>query len=377
MLLFAGAVLETCASYAYTSPIPDDPFLRAYVSKMTPEEKIGQLFMLCLPGTELTPEMKKWISDHKIGGMAIFGKNVADEGQLIALTRAMQTAASGTSLGIPLFIATDHEPGDSFMPIKLGKTFPYAKTLAAKNDPDVIRKMAEDMSADLTKWGINMNFYPVADIDRPDGTSFMSTRSFGSDPNKVAEYTGIVFDVFESHRIISVAKHFPGHGGTAKDSHKTLPVINKTLESMKSADFIPYYNTIKKGLPAVMMAHILYPKLDPKLPATLSKIIIRNILRKELGFQGLVVSDEMLMDAIKKNYSIPDACRMAIEAGIDIILITRPQLMEQPVEQVYLELVKALKSGKLSSAIVDDSVCRILIAKNKYLGFEIHPQSGQ
>jgi beta-N-acetylhexosaminidase len=352
--------------------VPDETALREYIARMTPEEKIGQLFMLCLSGEEITDEMRIWIGERYIGGLAIFGKNAASSKQLAKLTADMQETALKTRLGIPLFIATDHEPGDKFMPIKLGKTFPPALTLASKGGPQVIRDMAEAMAKDLAGWGINMNFYPVADVDRTDGKGFMGDRTFGTDPEKVAEYTAIVVDMFNAYGIIPVAKHFPGHGGTTKDSHKTMPIIKKSLAALKAKDFIPYYKAMEKGLPAVMMAHILYPMLDANHPATLSKIIIRNLLRNDMGFDGIVITDELLMDAIKKNYSIPEACRLAIEAGADILLITRPYLMKIPVEKVYQSMVGDLKKGLLNSTMVDDAVYRILKTKAIYLGFQIN-----
>lgn len=371
MFLAMGTTLSTC-TFGHAAMVPDDTALREYIARMTPEEKIGQLFMLCLTGEELTDEMRIWIGERHIGGLAIFGKNVADSKQLAKLTADMQSAASNTRLGIPLFIATDHEPGTKFMPISIGTKFPPALTLASKNDPDVIRDMAAAMAKDLIGWGVNMNFYPVADVDRADGKGFMGDRTFGTDPAKVAEYTAIVVDTFNAYGIISVAKHFPGHGGTTKDSHKTMPIIKKSLAALKAKDFLPYYKAMEKGLPAVMMAHILYPLLDANYPATLSKIIIRNILRNDMGFDGVVITDELLMDAIKKNYSIPEACRLAIEAGVDILLITRPYLMKTPVEKVYQSMVTGLKKGQLNSSIVDDAVYRILKTKAMYLGFQIN-----
>lgn len=348
-----------CQKAAGKNPSSIDMLLRS----MSRREKLGQLFMLAFDGTRVTPRMRAWIRERNIGGIALFGKNARSHRQLQHLTQSLQALARKNRHPIPLFLATDHEPG-SFMAIRLGHTFPNARSL--RNKPDALVPMARQMAADLRRWGLNMNFYPVVDIDRADSRSPVGYRCLGQRPETVTRGALKICREFRARGIIPVAKHFPGHGDTRVDSHHRMPVITKKLPALLKHELVPYRRLIGDRLPVVMAAHIRYPALDISRPAALSRPILRGLLRRRLGFQGIVITDDLAMGAIIRHYSLRRACFLALKAGVDILLITRRFRHVDSPEIVYAYLEQQIRKKRLPLATVNRSLRRILQIKMEY-----------
>lgn len=342
------------------APTQSDP-IALQVAEMTLEEKIGQMLLVGIEGTVLDDTAKKMIAEDKIGGIILYKNNIVDLKGMVSLINSMKKSNSGNPA--PLFMSVDQEGGKvSRMPAEFA-TMPSNGSVGAKNDAATAEMMGKLLAREVLLTGFNMNFAPVLDINSNPDNPVIGDRSFGNTSSKVmtmgiAEMKGI-----ESEGIIPVVKHFPGHGDTSVDSHLDLPVVNKTASQLAELEWLPFQAAIKEGTDAVMVAHILFPKLDPDKPASLSRIIIGDQLRGEMGYQGLVITDDLTMGAIIKNYDLATAAVDTVKAGSDILLIAH----EYSNEKLVLDtLLSNVKSGKLQESRIDESVYRILALKAKY-----------
>lgn len=338
----------------------DDP-ISLQVAEMTLEEKIGQMLLVGIDGTTLDDHAKKMITDDKIGGIILYKNNIVDLKSMVGLINSMKKSNTGNPA--PLFISVDQEGGKvSRMPSEFA-SMPSSGLVSSKSDTAAAETMGKLLAREVLMAGFNMNFAPVLDINSNPDNPIIGDRSFGDTANKVislgiAEMKGI-----ESEGVIPVIKHFPGHGDTSVDSHLDLPVVNKTATELAKLEWLPFQAAIKEGTDAVMVAHILYPKIDPDKPASLSPIIIGEQLRGEMGYQGLVITDDLTMGAIIKNYNLATAAINSVNAGSDILLIAH----EYENEKLVLDaLLSHVKSGKLQESRIDESVYRILALKAKY-----------
>ncbi|WP_019911168.1 beta-N-acetylhexosaminidase [Paenibacillus sp. HW567] len=331
------------------------------IAGMTLEEKIGQMLLVGIEGTALDDRANKMIAEDKVGGIILYADNIKSLKGMVKLTNDLKRSNEGNPA--PLFISVDQEGGKvSRMPDEYA-VIPANGKVGATGNAEAAGMMGRLLAREVLSAGFNMDFAPVLDINSNPDNPVIGDRSFGSTADRVtalglAELKGI-----ESEGVIPVVKHFPGHGDTSVDSHLELPVVNKTTAQLAKLEWLPFQAAFKEQADAVMVAHILFPKLDPKLPASLSKVIIGAQLRGQMGFNGVVITDDLTMGAIAKNYSLASAAVDTVLAGSDILLVAHEYSNEQVVRKA---LLTAVGSGDIPESRIDESVYRILSLKHKY-----------
>ncbi|NLV35141.1 MAG: beta-N-acetylhexosaminidase [Clostridiaceae bacterium] len=330
------------------------------VERMTLDEKIGQMFIVGFEGPQPDDALKSMIVDNHVGGVILFQRNIKNPSQLLGLINAIKVINSNH---IPLFISVDEEGGKvSRMPPQI-KDIPSSMSIGEAGSVDLSYRLGALLAHKIKAFGFNMDFAPVLDIWSNPKNTVIGDRSFGSEPEIVSSLGIEAMKGIRNNGVISVVKHFPGHGDTIVDSHIGLPRVEYGLERLKSFELVPFQEAIDNQTDAVMIAHILMTKIDPENPATLSKAIITDLLREDMGFDGLVVTDDMTMGAITKNYNIEDAVVGSIVAGSDIILICHGYDKQQSA----ISAVKAaVKDGIITQDRIEESVKRILELKQKY-----------
>lgn len=326
------------------------------LARLTLEEKIGQLVMAALPGPELGAEQVALLRDHSIGNIALFSRNIVSIEQTRALTAAIHDLCAVD--GLPPLISADQEGGRVQRLMPEATSFPSAMALGATGDPVLIERIGQAIGLELRALGINNDFAPCVDVNNNPQNPVIGTRSFGESPERVSEL-GVAFARgLHAAGVVATAKHFPGHGDTQVDSHLDLPTIPHDLTRLRAVELAPFAATIAAGIPMVMTTHIRFPALEPDgLPATLSRRILIGLLRDEMGFEGVIVSDAMVMQAIVDYYGLVAGSVAAIIAGCDIVV---PHGDEAP---VVAGLLDAVRDGRLPMAQVDASVRRILRLK--------------
>lgn len=340
------------------------------------ERKIAQMLLLGFPGETITEEspISEAIRYYGIGGVVLFDnnidlgvteRNITGPAQLSQLTKALK-AASAT----PLFIAVDQEGG---IVTRLKDRYGFPSTLSAaylgsKNDSQLTRISSEALAATLKEYSFNLNLAPVVDVNvNPENPIIaMKERSFSAKPEQVVTHAAEFINAHHKHQIVTCLKHFPGHGSSRDDSHLGLVDVTRTWSE---AELQPYRQLIKDGLAdMVMTAHTFNIKLDPVYPATLSKNTIDGILRKQLGYNGVVVSDDLYMGAIIHHYSYETAIEKAINAGVDMLVVANDKHYNADIAPRSIELIKAMvESGKISRERIDEACGRIMALKARHL----------
>lgn len=337
-----------------------DP-LKEQIKEMTLDEKIGQMLMVGVDGYALDNNSRKMIEEYKVSGFIILGQNVQSTNQLLNLVNALK--AANLKNKIPIFVSVDEEGGRvDRMPREL-KRYPTNREVGQINNSNLSYNIGNVMAEELKSFGFNMNFAPVLDISSNPNNSVIGDRSFASTSKTVSKLGVETMKGLQSGNVISVVKHFPGHGDTSVDSHIELPTVPHDLNRLRNFEFIPFDEAIKNKADAVMVAHILLSKIDSTNPASFSKAVITDILRKQLNFTGVVITDDMAMGAIVKNYNIGEASVKSVEAGSDIILVSHNHENEV---MVISALKKAVENGVVTKDRIDESVYRILKLKQKY-----------
>ncbi len=340
-----------------TEPVP----LEAQIENMTLDEKIGQLLIAGFKGKSLDGQVKALIQKYHVGGLILFKRNIANSTQLLDLMNGLK-AANGKNK-IPLFLAIDEEGGKiSRMPEELMNT-PACRVIGEKNDKDFAFGIGSAIGNKIKSFGFNLNFAPVLDIDSNPDNPIIGERSFGPDEKIVSEMGIQAMKGFQSQNIISVVKHFPGHGDTLVDSHIGLPTVDKDTDSLMEFELVPFKEAIKQNADGIMVAHILYNRIDSKYPATLSEKIITNLLREDLNYDGVIITDDMTMGAILENYDIGEAAVQSIKAGSDILVVCHGYDNEI---KVFNSLKTAVENGDITEERIDQSLMRILSLKKKY-----------
>lgn len=332
------------------------------LSKMTLDEKIGQLVITGIYGTTMTERTRQLIIEEKVGGVILFARNITDATQLVGLINSIKMVS--TSSRIPLFISVDEEGGRvSRMPNEL-LDLPTLKKVGQLNNSQVAFKIGTILAKELNLFGFNMNFAPVLDINSNPNNPVIGDRSFGTSAEVVSELGTQMMKGIQSLGVIPVVKHFPGHGDTATDSHLGLPVVTHPLDRLSSFEWIPFKSSIDAQADAIMIAHILLTKIDPNYPASLSHIIVTDLLRDRLGFKGVVITDDLTMGAISATFKLTDAAIRSLNAGVDILLVCHG---EDNTTSVIAAIRLAVSRGEISLSRIDESVTRILTLKQKYL----------
>ena len=328
---------------------------------MSTEQLAGQRLMVGFEGTALNEDLKFLISRLNVGGIILFAINIESPEQLKQLCRSMQDWAR-TCQQPPLFIAVDQEGGQVARLKEPFTIFPGNPHM--KSEEEAVH-FAEITAAELNQVGINMNMAPVMDVSSEGPGSIMAERTFGDNPTWVSRLGVKVIEHLQLNNIMAVAKHFPGIGRTTLDSHMDLPVLDEDLSGMEQSDLIPFEAGIQSGVSGVMLSHIFYTQLDPQWPASLSPPIARDLLRKQMGFDGLVLTDDLDMGAISKHYDIHTAIHQILAADIDLVLICHKG---PNIEIAFEEILKEITDSPEIRARGIESEERIMRAKRKFIG---------
>jgi beta-N-acetylhexosaminidase len=334
---------------------------------MTLREAIGQLFILGFEGKEVPQPLKAFLRQYNPGALILFARNLGSPEEVATMTEALQ-AASPT----PLLIAIDQEGGRV---ARLGPPFtqwPSASAVGTFGSAEMARTLGEAMAKELLAVGINTNLAPVLDVLTNPDNPVMAGRSFGADPHAVARLGTAFFCGHRDAGVLAVGKHFPGHGDTVADSHQELPVVRHDLARLRDVEFVPFAEAIRKGIPALMTAHLLVPALDPERPATLSRAILSDLLRERLGFSGLIMSDDLLMRGIADTIPPGEAAIRFLEAGGDLILICQDEAAQR---EAFAAVAEAVETGRLSEARIRASCYRIARVKAEYVRRGTPPSS--
>lgn len=322
---------------------------------------IGQKLCIGFDGPEITPEFRDLVRTYKIGNVILFRRNAVSPDQLRHLNRTLKELILQET-GIPALIAIDEECGKLSRLDHIGLKTPDAMEIGTSGDPSKAYEIASAIGAELKDFGIGMNLAPVLDVNSNPKNPVIGVRSFGTDPQTVSGF-GIAYMLgLRNQGILSCGKHFPGHGDTDTDSHIGLPVVRKTREEMEKTELSPFRSAIAEGIDAIMSAHVVFPALEPEgLPSTLSRRVITGLLRQEMNFSGVIISDCMEMDAVRTLYGTPVSVLKGMQAGIDIALICHTP--ERQLKSAEL-LEKAYRDGSLSLSEARESLQRILRMKS-------------
>ncbi|MEW5719262.1 MAG: beta-N-acetylhexosaminidase [Chloroflexota bacterium] len=342
--------------------------LDTILARMTLEHKAGQVMMFGFDGVALDAELRALIEQVHPGGVVLFARNVESPRQLAQLDTDLQRAAK--SNGDPgLMISIDQEGGRV---ARLRQSqgfaeFPSARDVGAARDPaETARQIARAMAAEMKAAAINMDLAPVLDVNNNAANPVINDRSFGADPALVAT-CGIAFiETLQAEGIMAVGKHFPGHGDTTVDSHIALPIVPHARVRLEQIEFAPFKAAIAAGVAGIMSAHVAFPAIDPtpNRAATLSSKVMTDLLRDELKFTGIRMTDSLEMGALQTSgYPVPRAATTALQAGADMLLFNCGHALNR---QAHAAIVDAVRRGEISMARLDEAVRRVLAAKERF-----------
>lgn len=340
------------------TPLDDEYVIEEKIKNMTITEKIGQMMLIGVYGYELNDDIIYQLNQYHFGGIILFSRNIKNQEQLKNFTAQLQAKAGN----VPLFIAIDEEGGEVS---RLNSIFngiaPSQQAIGNSDNPELAKKWSIATSKILKSEGINLNFAPVADVGSPD------TRAFSYNAEETSKFVNEAANGYESEKIIYCLKHFPGIGKRISDPHQEISSIDVSREILENEDLLPFKNIIlghSSNNFMIMISHLKYPALDNQNSATLSYDVITKLLRKELDYEGVVITDDLEMGAIANHNTFKEVGIKAIKAGADILLVCHDYIHEQ---EVYLGILEAVEKGELTEARIDESVRRILKLKVKNL----------
>lgn len=336
--------------------------------EMSLKNKIGQLFMVSVyqldeaeskNQTSVTDNMKKTLKKYPAGGVVMFAKNIDTRDQTKKMIKELQKASY-----VPLFMAVDEECGMvsriASNPKMKMTAYPSAQEVGKTFSNKQIAKMGQTQGKELKELGFNMNLAPVADVLTNENNTEIGDRSFGTDCKKVANIVSTLIKNMQKQQISATLKHFPGSGETGGDTHRGSTETYQTIETLRDKDFRPFKSGIKAGVDAIMVSHLMLSNVtDEKEPSSLSSRVVSDILRDELEYSGIIMTDAMNMKAITDNYSAGEAAVKALQAGVDLIV------MPDNYKEAYNAVYKAVQSGKIKESRIDKSVRRIIYTKLK------------
>lgn len=346
-----------------------DAKVQDLIAGMSLEEKVAQMFFVTpenLTGVDAATQAgettRQALTQYPVGGLIYFSKNIYDEEQLTTMIRNSQSYSE-----IPLFIGVDEEGGSLVARIANHpnfdvEKFPDMAEIGATGDPSRAYEVGSTIASYLKDYGFNLDFAPDADVLTNPNNTAIGVRSFGSDPDMTAQMVEQAVKGFQDHQVSAVIKHFPGHGGTTTDSHNGAAIVDRSLEELRSAEFLPFEAGIQAGVDMVMVGHLQVPQvISDDTPASLSSEMITDVLRNELGYDGIVITDSLSMGAITTYYTSADAAVKCIQAGVDMLL------MPYSFTEAYQGVLDAVNSGEISEERINESVTRILKVKCKNL----------
>jgi beta-N-acetylhexosaminidase len=354
--------------------LPDD--IDKIIAEMTLQQKVGQLFMVSFYGAPMNDAARQLLTDWQPGGVVLLPSNLGTPQEITALTNDIQQTLVAQSAP-PALIAVDQE-GGIIARLRDGFTnFPIPMLWTATQEPNYAYQVGQAMAVELQAVGINMNLAPVADVHTNADNPIIGRRAFGSDAEQVAPYVGAFIRGLQDTGVFAVAKHFPGHGDTAQDSHLDLPILAHTRERFETLEWVPFRAAQDADVATIMTGHLVAPALDAEnLPASLSSVMVQNILRDEWNYQGIIMTDALDMDAIDTRYSPADAAYQALNAGHDMILLGA-HVAPETFRQAMQGIVNAVQRGDMSESRLDESVRRILLAKANFGLLDWQPLSEQ
>ncbi len=362
----------------FYSDIPDDQLSDLLIEQMTDAELLGQVLMFSYEGDKVSDENLYWIRDRGLGAIKIFGWNASSLYNMVRTISRLQREANNHRFKIPLLIATDQEGG--WVQHIRGNTSTTAGNLSLGATGNIIDsyETGKLIGNELKKLGINMNFAPTVDIYQNKNADVIGPRAFSSDPVKSANLAVAFYKGLDQTRVITTAKHFPGHGNTDKDSHGTLPIIKSTLEELYKTDLIPYELLFKENVPAVMMGHLGFPNITKNIEAaSLSKEFVTDLLKTEMGFKGVAITDDLFMHGARVDgLTYADECKLALIAGNDLLLVSKTARQHQ---LIWNKLISDMKTESILKERITDAAKRVLKLKLEYLKDEnrvpIYPET--
>lgn len=335
------------------------------VSNLTLEQKIGQLFICGFHDLVPDDHIRNLIEEYHIGGVIYFRRNIDEMEQVTELSTSLQQMAKN-SRNLPLWIAIDQEGGMvTRIDHKRMSRIPGNMALGATRDPEYTYKVSAISAVEMTSLGINLNFAPCLDVNNNARNPIIGVRSFGEDADQVSEHGSAAIRAFQEKGVSAGAKHFPGHGDTSVDSHYGLAEVSHDRNRLDTIELKPFVRAIQDGVDMIMTAHVIFPAIEAKpIPATLSSAVLTGLLREELGFEGVIITDCLEMHAIAKFFGIAEGAVMAIEAGADCILVSHTW----DDQKSAIEAVKeAVLIGRIAESVIDRAVERIITLKEKRL----------
>ncbi|MCX6990106.1 MAG: glycoside hydrolase family 3 protein [Chlamydiae bacterium] len=364
LILFLCAFLITSAQGFCTN-----------LKELSLEQKVGQLFIVHFHGKEASVEAELLIQKAHVGGFIYYGwSNTLESFEQVKDLSLSLNELNQKYCQIPLFLSTDQE-GGRVNRLKIGfSQFPSNRELASLDITEIAYQTAAAQAKELKAAGINMNYAPVVDVDSNPKNPIIGNRSYSSDPDKVIIYSKAALAGYKDNGVLAVIKHFPGHGDVSIDSHSNTPMVDKTPLLLEQIHWKPF-SALKNEAEAMMTAHVLYSKVDPDHPASVSSKLLTDLLRNSWRFEGLVISDSLIMKGlIKSEESVEKAALSALLAGTDLLcfggkLLNEPaqdELTPSDILRIHSFLVDAVKTGKLSEKRIDESLARIFKAKEKY-----------
>ena len=327
---------------------------------VTLEARIGQMLFAGFEGLEAPEYILGWLREGRLGGVILFARNVESPAQVAALTDSLQAAAPYGAI-----ISIDQE-GGTVARLRAGfSESPGAMALASAEDSERwVERMSRMLALELRALGIHWNYAPVVDLTYGAGNPSLGTRSFGTDPALVGRLAAAAVRGFQDAGIAASPKHFPGLGQTDVDTHIALPALDTPLDHLLNVDLVPYRAALAAGASSVMITHVLYRALDAEYPSTLSPQVVRRLLRGELGYDGVVTTDCLEMNAVTEHYGAAETAVLAALAGIDALLFSHTRSRQ---EAAYNALLDAVKSGRVPVEIVDEANRRLAAFKARYL----------
>lgn len=328
--------------------------------------EIGQLFIVGFTGTAPDTGARRLLEHLNPAGVILFSRNVEDPRQVARLNNELQRFAH-EKLSAPLLISVDQEGGRVARLREPFTAVPPALQIAQDPDPEKsVAQYADVMARELALAGFNLDFAPVMDVlsfEQDLESTVIGDRSYGTNPTTVSRLAVIAARSLRRRGVIPCGKHFPGHGGTLVDSHKDLPVDERTREELDACDLKPFHAAVTEGLEIIMTAHVLYPKLDPDLPAGLSKPVITGLLREEWNYQGVVITDDLDMGAVTGLFTAEECCVRALKAGTDLLLIcNHPEKAFSARDAI----ARALSAGELPEARIREAIQRTATIKRAF-----------
>jgi beta-N-acetylhexosaminidase len=336
--------------------------------------EIGQLLIGSLPGTTITQEMQSLAREFQLGGVTLFKRNIEAPEQVAELSNDLQDLSSE----LPLWVAVDQEGGRVARLRAPFTEWPPMATLGRAGDGTLAHRFASALAAELTAVGITLDYAPVLDIHTNPKNPIIGDRALAEDAETVAKLGARIIRGLQENGVAACGKHFPGHGDTSVDSHLALPLVEHPPDRIRRVECVPFREAIRNDVAFIMTAHILVPALDEQKPATLSPAIVRGMLREELGFNGVILSDDLEMKAIADTYSVPDAAVQAIAAGCDGVLVCRAHstnaVEDAEVQAAVLEaIVHAVEDGRIPFKRAEDALARNRKAKERFFAAPVLP----